>query len=47
LKKIEEEYGKGGAHLGDGSRDPTEEVLEEMRQSDPPVYYLWGRPKGD
>jgi hypothetical protein len=25
---------------------PTEEVLEEMRQSDPAVYYLVGTPKG-
>src|SRR5687767_2155993 len=25
---------------------PTEEVLTEMRQSDPPVYYLVGTPKG-
>ena len=25
---------------------PTEEVLEQMRQSDPPVQYLVGTPKG-
>ena len=25
---------------------PTEEVLAEMRQSDPPVHYLVGTPKG-
>ena len=25
---------------------PTEEVLKEMRESDPPVYYLVGTPKG-
>ncbi|MBA3494031.1 MAG: IS1634 family transposase, partial [Gammaproteobacteria bacterium] len=25
---------------------PTEAVLEEMRQSDPPVHYLVGTPKG-
>ena len=25
---------------------PTEEVLEEMRKSDPPVHYLVGTPKG-
>ena len=25
---------------------PTEEVLEEMRQSDPPIHYLVGTPKG-
>src|SRR5258708_40212084 len=25
---------------------PTEEVLAEMRASDPPIYYLVGTPKG-
>ena len=25
---------------------PTEEVLEEMRRADPPVFYLVGTPKG-
>jgi len=25
---------------------PTEEVLEEMRSADPPVFYLVGTPKG-
>ena len=25
---------------------PTEEVLEEMRTSDPPIHYLVGTPKG-
>jgi hypothetical protein len=25
---------------------PTEKILTEMRQSDPPVYYLVGTPKG-
>ncbi len=25
---------------------PTEEILSEMRQSDPPMYYLSARPKG-
>src|SRR6202521_993806 len=25
---------------------PTEEVLSEMRSSDPPIYYLVGTPKG-
>ncbi len=25
---------------------PTEEVLAQMRQSDPPVHYLVGTPKG-
>jgi hypothetical protein len=24
---------------------PTEEVLEEMQQSDPPIHYLVGTPK--
>jgi hypothetical protein len=27
-------------------RIPTEEALAEMRQADPPVSYLVGRPKG-
>ena len=27
-------------------RIPTEEVLKEMRHSDPPVYYLVGTPRG-
>ena len=25
---------------------PTEEVLAEMRHSDPPIFYLVGTPKG-
>ena len=25
---------------------PTEEVLAEMRNSEPPIYYLVGTPKG-
>jgi hypothetical protein len=46
LKKIEEEYGKAERIWVMDRGIPTEEVLEEMRQSDPPVYYLVGTPKG-
>jgi transposase len=46
LKKIEEEYGKAERIWVMDRGVPTEEVLEEMRQSDPPVYYLVGTPKG-
>ena len=34
------------AHLGGDRGIPTEEALAEMRQSDPPVAYLVGTPKG-
>ena len=39
---------QGPARLGDGSRHSHERggVLAEMRQSDPPVRYLVGTPKG-
>jgi transposase len=46
LKKIEEEYGKAERIWVMDRGIPTEEVLEEMRASDPPVYYLVGTPKG-
>jgi hypothetical protein len=46
LKKIEEEYGKAECIWVMDRGIPTEEVLEEMRQRDPPVYYLVGTPKG-
>jgi len=29
-----------------GQRVPSEEVLEEMRQRDPPIHYLVGTLKG-
>jgi transposase len=46
LHKIERQYGKAERIWVMDRGIPTEEVLNEMRQSDPPVYYLVGTPKG-
>jgi transposase len=46
LQKIETAYGKAQRIWVMDRGIPTEEVLEEMRKSDPPVYYLVGTPKG-
>lgn len=46
LKKIEDQYGKAERIWVMDRGIPTEEVLQQMRQSDPPVYYLVGTPKG-
>jgi len=46
LKKIEKQYGKAERIWVMDRGIPTEEVLEEMRNSDPPIYYLVGTPKG-
>jgi Transposase DDE domain len=46
LRKIEEQYGKAERIWVMDRGIPTEEVLAEMRQSDPPIYYLVGTPKG-
>jgi transposase len=46
LKRIETQYGKAERIWVMDRGIPTEEVLAEMRQSDPPVYYLVGTPKG-
>jgi hypothetical protein len=46
LKKIEEQYGKAERIWVKDRGIPTEEVLKEMRMSDPPVSYLVGTPKG-
>jgi transposase len=46
LKKIEDQYGKARRVWIMDRGIPTEEVLEEMRQSKVPVYYLVGTPKG-
>ncbi|MDX1489211.1 MAG: IS1634 family transposase, partial [Acidiferrobacterales bacterium] len=46
LKKIEAQYGKAERIWVMDRGIPTEEVLEEMRQADPPVQYLVGTPKG-
>jgi len=46
LAKIETQYGKARRIWVMDRGIPTEEVLAEMRQSDPPVRYLVGTPKG-
>ncbi len=46
LKKIETQYGRAERIWVMDRGIPTEEVLAEMRASDPPVYYLVGTPKG-
>jgi len=46
LHKIETQYGKAERIWVMDRGIPTEEVLSEMRQSTPPVYYLVGTPKG-
>jgi len=46
LNKIETQYGKAERIWVMDRGIPTEEVLSEMRRSDPPVYYLVGTPKG-
>ena len=46
LDKIEKQYGKAERIWVMDRGIPTEEVLEEMRGSDPPIYYLVGTPKG-
>jgi transposase len=46
LKKIEDQYGKAQRIWIMDRGIPTEEVLSEMRKSQPPVYYLVGTPKG-
>src|SRR5262249_44755840 len=46
LGKIEAQYGKAERIWEMDRGCPTEEVLAEMRQADPPVFYLVGTPKG-
>jgi transposase len=46
LQKIEAHYGKAQRIWVMDRGIPTEEVLEEMRRADPPVFYLVGTPKG-
>ena len=46
LKKIESQYGKAKRIWVMDRGIPTEEVLQEMRENDPPVYYLVETPKG-
>src|SRR3984893_17621576 len=46
LQKIEAQYGKAERTWVMDRGIPTEEVLSEMRQADPPINYLVGTPKG-
>ena len=46
LDKIESQYGKARRVWVMDRGVPTEEVLAQMRASDPPVQYLVGTPKG-
>ena len=46
LARIERQYGKARRIWVMDRGIPTEEVLQEMRASDPPVQYLVGTPKG-
>jgi transposase len=46
LQKIEAQYGKAQRIWVMDRGIPTEKVLAEMRQADPPISYLVGTPKG-
>src|SRR6266403_519039 len=46
LQKIEHQYGRAQRIWCMDRGVPTEEVLAEMRRSEPPVQYLCGTPKG-
>lgn len=46
LARIEQQYGKARRVWVMDRGIPTEETLQQMRQSDPPVHYLVGTPKG-
>jgi len=46
LEKIQKQYGKAQRIWIMDRGIPTEKTLQEMRQSDPPVLYLVGTPKG-
>jgi transposase len=46
LKKIETQYGKAQRIWLMDRGIPTEETLQQMRQSDPPTSYVVGTPKG-
>jgi len=46
LSRIEDQYGKARRVWVMDRGIPTEAVLCEMRESNPPVYYLVGTPKG-
>ena len=46
LDRVEDQYGKARRVWVMDRGIPTEETLEQMRRSDPPVHYLVGTPKG-
>jgi transposase len=46
LRRIEAQYGKAQRIWVMDRGIPTDEVLAEMRQADPPILYLVGTPKG-
>ena len=46
LKTIEDQYGKAERIWAMDRGIPTEAVLKQMRESDPPIHYLVGTPKG-
>ena len=46
LAWMERQYGKARRIWSMDRGVPTEDVLAEMRQADPPVQYLVGTPKG-
>ncbi len=46
LKKIQDQYGKARRIWIMDRGIPTKEVLQQMRESDPPVQYLVGTPRG-
>ena len=46
LASIEKQYGKARRVWVMDRGIPTEETLDQMRRSDPPVHYLVGTPKG-
>jgi transposase len=46
LKAIERQYGKANRTWVMDRGIPTEETLKTMRESDPPIHYLVGTPKG-
>jgi len=46
LKKIQDQYGQAQRIWVMDRGVPTEEVLKQMRESDPPVHYLVGTPRG-
>ena len=46
LARIERQYGRARRIWAMDRGIPTEAVLTEMRESDPPVHYLVGTPKG-